>query len=140
MSTEQNKALIRRSVDEFWNTGNLGAIDELYTPGFVSHDPNGLHDGDLAAFRQSAGMICAAFPDLALTIEDLIAEGDRVVKRWTARCTHQGEFMGIPPTGNKMEITGTSTYRVERGKFAECWWNTDSLTMMQQLGVIPPMG
>ena len=77
---------------------------------------------------------------MKITIDDAISEGDKIVKRWTARCTHKGEIMGIPATGNKMEVTGTTTYRVANGKFVESWWNTDSLGMMQQMGVIPKQG
>jgi predicted ester cyclase len=82
----------------------------------------------------------AASDNINLVIDDLIAEGDKVVKRWTVRCTHTGEFMGVPATGNKVEVTGTTTYRVAGGKFVESWWNTDTLGMMQQMGVIPPLG
>jgi steroid delta-isomerase-like uncharacterized protein len=140
MSAEDNKRLLHRSVDEFWNTGNVGAIDQLYATNYVGHDPSGANEGDLEHFKQYAQAVFAAFPDLRLTLDDVIAEGDKVVKRWTARCTHTGEFMGVPATGNKLEITGTTTYRVGGGKFVESWWNTDTLGMMQQMGVIPPLG
>lgn len=96
--------------------------------------------GDLEHIKQSAKALFAGFPDLRITIDDLIAEGDKVVERWTLRSTHKGEFMRIPATGNKMEVTGTTTYRIAGGKIAESWWNADSLGMMQQLGVVPPMG
>lgn len=136
---EQSKELIRRSCEEFWNKGDVEAIDKFYAPGYVSHDPGGLHEGDLAHHRQSAQAIFSAIPDLRLHIEDLIAEGDKVVKRWTATGTHKGAFMGIPASGNSLEVTGTTTYRVAEGKLVESWWNTDSLTMLQQMGAIPPL-
>lgn len=140
MSLEDSKKLLHRSVDEFWNTGNIAAIDRIYAANYVGHDPNGANEGDLAAFKQYAQALFAAFPDLRVTIDDEIAEGDKVVKRFTARCTHKGEFMGVPATGNKVEVTGTTTYRVAGGKFVESWWNTDSLTWFQQMDVIPPLG
>lgn len=140
MSPEENKAIVRRSVDEFWNTGNLAAIDELYAPSYVGHDPSGLHAGDLDGFKQSARAIFTGVPDLQVTIDDMVAEGDRVVKRWTARGTHKGEYMGIPATGNQITVTGIDVYRIAGDKIEECWSNSDALGMMQQLGVIPPMG
>ena len=85
-------------------------------------------------------MYRSAFPDMQLTIEDQIAEGDKVVTRWTARGTHQGELMGIPPTGKQATVTGITVGRVANGKFVESWSNFDALGMMQQLGVVPVPG
>jgi steroid delta-isomerase-like uncharacterized protein len=82
----------------------------------------------------------SAFPDAHTTIEEMVGEGDLVAKRWTYRGTHKGEFMGIPATDKKIEMTAITIYRISGGKVAECWWNYDSLGMMQQIGVIPPMG
>ncbi len=140
MSVEENKAIIRRSVEEFWNKGNIAAIDEFYASNYVGHDPSKLHAGNLEEFKGSAMAVFAGFPDLQVTIEDMVAEGDRVVKHWTARGTHQGEFMGIAPTGKQITITGMDIYRIAGNKIEECWSNSDSLGMMQQLGVVPPPG
>ena len=140
MSVEENKKLLRKSVDEFWNTGNMAAIDDLYSSNYVGHDPSGANEGGLENFKGYAQAVFSAFPDIKLTIDDSISEGDKIVKRWTARCTHKGEFMGIPATGSSMVVTGTTTYRVSNGKFAESWWNTDTMGMMQQMGVIPKQG
>ena len=140
MSVKENKAFIDRMTKEFWNTGNMAVIGEFYSADYVGHDPSGLHAGDLAQFKQSAQAIFTGFPDLRVSIDDLVAEGDKVVKRWTAHSTHTGEFMGIPATGNPVETTGIHIYRIAGGKIAEVWANSDSLGMMQQLGVIPPMG
>lgn len=118
----------------------MSAIDKFYAGSYVGHDPNGAHEGGLERFKEYAKSVFSAFPDLKITIDDAISEGDKIVKRWTARCTHKGEIMGIPATGNKMEVTGTTTYRVANGKFVESWWNTDTLVMMQQMGVIPKQG
>ena len=137
MSVEENKALLKRSVDEFWNTGNIGHIDEFYSGNYVAHDPSGANEGGLDNFKGYAQAVFSAFPDFKLTIDDAISEGDKIVKRWTARCTHKGEFMGVPATGNRLEVIGTTTYRIADGKFVESWWNTDTMGMMQQLGVIP---
>ena len=136
MSVEENKAIIRRSVDEFWNKGNLGATEEFFATNYSGHDPSGFHAGNLEEFKQSARAIFTAFPDLLVTIEDMVAEGDKVVKRWTARSTHKGEFMGIPPTGKRTAITGIDIYRIAGGKIEECWSNSDSLGLMKQLGVV----
>jgi steroid delta-isomerase-like uncharacterized protein len=138
--SEENKTLIRRSVEEFWNTGDMAVVDELWGTSYIGHDPSGFHAGTLEEFKQNAKAIFAAFPDAVVIIDDLIAKGDQVVKRWTARGTHKGDFMGIPATGNKFEFTGIDIYRIAGGKIVECWSNSDSMGFMQQLGVIPPMG
>ena len=138
MSLEKSKELIQLSVDEFYNTGDVDAIDRIYAADFVQYEPSGTKN--LAEFKQSARGLFSAFPDLVLTIDDLVAEGNKVTKRWTARGTHKGEYLGIPASGNSLNVTGISVYRVADGKFAECWHLADALTMMQQLGALPPMG
>jgi steroid delta-isomerase-like uncharacterized protein len=141
MLREENKELGRRFMDEVWNKGNLDFIDEVTAPNFVSHDPAGPEDmgGGVEGLRRFAEMYRSAFPDIQMTVEDVIAEGDKVVTRWTVRATHQGELMGIPPSGNPVAVTGISIDRIEGGKFVETWSNYDALRMMQQLGVIPPL-
>ncbi len=135
MSTQGNKEIVRRSVEEFWNTGDLAMIDRLYAAGYVEH--GNVHPGNLQQFKQAAAASFAAFPDLRLTIEELVAEGDLVVKRWTARGTHRAVFHGIPATGKRFEVSGSDIYRIAGGKLAECWGLMDALGMMQQLGVLP---
>ena len=126
MSSEENKALVRREQEELWNaTGNLDAAQELFVADRVE------------VARQEAADFREGFPDVVSTIEDLIAEGDKVVARWRARATHQGEYMGIPPTGKEVEFTGISVYRIEAGKIAESWNEEDELGLMQQIGAIP---
>ncbi len=139
MSLEENKAIVNRSTEELWNKGNIAVIDDLYTTDFILHDP-AQGDGDLGYFKQYASGVLAGIPDLHIATDDLIAEGDQVVKRWTARGTHKGEFMGVPATGNKIEVKGIEIFRITGGKIAEIWSVLDSLTLMQQIGVIPPMG
>ena len=88
--------------------------------------------------KQSAAAHFAGFPDLHITVDDVIAEGDKVVKRWTARCTHTGEWMGIPATGSKLVVKGIEIFRIADGKIEEVWAEMDVLGMLRQLGVIPP--
>lgn len=139
MSLEQNKELIRRSVAEFYNRENVGTVDELYATDYVGHDPAGFKAGGVDHLKKFMKGIYASFPDFQLDIDDLIAEGDKVVKRWTVRCTHQGEFMGVPPTGKAITFSGTDTYRIAGGKLAENWSTGDWLSMLQQLDIVPPL-
>lgn len=139
MSLEENKAIVNRSTAVLWNKGNMAVIDELYAIDFIMHDPS-QGDGDLEYFKQYARGVLTGIPDLHIATDDLIAEGDQVVKRWTARGTHKGDFMGIPATGNQIEVAGIEIYRIADGKIVEIWGVMDSLGLMQQLGVIPPMG
>ena len=138
MSTEENKALARRELEEIFSAnGNLDAAEEIYAPHYISHQPAGGEDlrGPQAIKQFAAGMR-EAFPDLEITIEEQIAEGDKVLTRFRTRGTHQGELWGIPPTGKEVEITNMSMSRMEGGRMAEEWPAPDRLGMMQQLGVI----
>ncbi len=136
--TEDNKALNRRFVEEVINEGNLDAIDELLDPGVVDHAaPPGFPTGREGA-KQFAAMMRSAFPDLHLTIEDMIAEGDKVVMRSTWSGTHQGEFMWIPATGRRVTVSAIDISRVADGRMVEHWEQFDALGLMQQLGAVPP--
>ncbi len=129
MSLEENKALVRREQEELWNhTGNLDAADELFVPDYVE------------AARQEAADFRRGFPDVVSTVEDLIAEGDKVVARWRARATHQGEYVGKASTGKGIEFTGISLYRIEAGKIAESWTVEDELGLMRQIGAVAESG
>jgi steroid delta-isomerase-like uncharacterized protein len=139
MSTEENKALIRRWV-ELWNRQNVAAVDDMVDPSYVRHDPNIAEMRGADAEKQLITMALSAFPDLNFTIEDLIAEGDRVVGRYTMRGTHQGEWLGIPPTNTALTLSVMEIYRIADGKIAEQWVILDALGMLQQLGVIPVPG
>lgn len=134
--TQENKALIRRTIEEIYNQGNLAAVDQYVASDFVIHAPSGDIHGPAGA-KQFVAMLREAFPDFHMTIEDQVADGDRVVTRWTAEGTHLGEFQGIPPTGKHGKMTGIDIDRIVDGKAVECWTNTDDLGLMQQLGVIP---
>ena len=136
--SEENKALTRRSIEEIWNKGNLAVADELIAANSVTHDPATPNPGSgPEATKQQASMYRTAFPDLHITIEDQVAEGDQVVTRWTARGTHRGDLMGIAPTGKQMTITGINITRIAGGKAQEGWTNWDTIGMMQQLGAVP---
>jgi steroid delta-isomerase-like uncharacterized protein len=137
MSARENKAIARRADEELFDRGNLDVADELFALNFVYHDPASGEDWHgPESVKQYATMLRAAFPDLHYTVEDQIAEGDKVVTRYTASGTHQSELMGIAPTGNRVEITGISITRIEDGKIEEIWENYDTLGMMQQHGVV----
>jgi steroid delta-isomerase-like uncharacterized protein len=138
MSIEENKAFIHRMTEAFWNTGDLAVMEEFYSPEVVVHFATG--PAPMEAYKKVCAAYFGGFPDLDISTDDLVAEGDKVVKRWTARCTHSGEYMGIPATGNKLEVKGIEIFRLADGKIAEVWASMDSLGMMQQLGVIPPLG
>ena len=138
--SEENKALIRRFFKEVWNEKNLDAIDELVAADQVDHDrPPGLPPGREGA-KAFIGAYLNAFPDVKITIEDMIAKGDKVVTRWNATGTHTGELMGIPATGIQISITGIDITRYSGGKSVEHWGQFDQLGMMQQLGVVPVPG
>lgn len=139
MQEETNTTVASRWYEEVFNAGKLELIDELFTPGFVDHDPSNPLPG-LEGVRQLVSMYRGAFPDLHLTIEDEITAGDKIVTRFTGRGTHKGSLMGIPPTGKRVTITAIDILRFENGRIAEHWGNQDLLGMMQQIGVIPAPG
>ena len=136
--SEENKALSRRAIEELFNMGKLEAGDEFIAQDHVHHDPTMPEEGHgLEHFKQFASMYRSAFPDVHIEIEDQIAEGDKVVSRWVARGTHEGDLMDIAPTGNQVEVAGMTIDRIAESKIAETWDNYDAMGMMQQLGVIP---
>lgn len=136
MSAE-NKALVRRYVDEVLNKGKLALIEELFAPTFVDHDSSMPEAKGPAGVKQLAAMVRASFPDLHFTIEDMIAEKDKVVYRYSVRGTHQKDFMGIAATGKQISFTGIHIYRVGDHKLQEEWENWDMIGLMRQLGVVP---
>ena len=136
MSAEENKALVRRFVEGFWNEGNTSTADELMAPGAEIHMPTG-ETLDLDGLKGFAVTFREAFPDWHSTFEELIAEGDRVAERWTGRGTHLGELWGIPPTGRRVEGPGSVFYRIAGGKIVEFRGQLDMMGLMQQLGAIP---
>ena len=138
--SEENKTILRRWIEEVWHEGNVDAVDEFVTDTYVRHDPNAPEIRGPEAEKQLLAMYLSAFPDLRFTIEDMVAEGDKVVVRYSIRGTHKGELLGIPPTDKQVTLTATETYRLVEGKIDEQWVNMDTLGMMQQLGAIPAPG
>jgi predicted ester cyclase len=139
MSTEANKALVRR-YRAIHNSNNQDALDEIVAKDIVSHNslpglPPGLEGGKMAHFA-----FLESFPDIQTTTDDLIAEGDKVVERYTARGTNKGSFMGAPPTGKKIEVGSMSIYRIADGKIVEHWGENDSTALMMQLGMMQQPG
>ncbi|MFQ5859851.1 MAG: ester cyclase, partial [Anaerolineae bacterium] len=132
--TEENKAVVRRLYDELWNQGNLAIVDELVAADFVDHNPDPGQPPGPEGWKQSATVSRAGFPDLQVTIEDMVAEGDRVTLRLKGSGTHTGEFAGIPPTGNQFSAGWVDVVRVEDGKIAERWGQFDALGFLTQLG------
>lgn len=138
MSTETNKALLRRWIDEGWNGRNLDIIDDLYTVDVVQHDPSSpMPVTSSEAMRQYIGGFQTAFPDLIFTVDDLLAEGDKVLWRFIARGTHTGPLMAFPPSGKSVTVTGMALFQVADDRFCEVWVNIDALGMLQQIGVLP---
>lgn len=139
MSAE-NKALARRLVEEAYNGGRLDVTDELVAGDFVGHDPSLPEEvRGPAGVKELIAGYRAAFPDIHVTIEDQIADGDRVVTRWSVKGTHQGELMGMPATGKQATVTGITIDRIVGGRIAESWDNWDTLGLMQQLGAVPAL-
>ena len=137
--SEENKALTRRSW-EIVAQGSLETLDdalqEVYAHTIVMHEPDEDVRG-IEGLTQFVSMIRSALPDLRVTLEEDIAEGDKVVSRWRAQGTHQGELMSIAATGNEVAITGITIHRIKEGKIVEEWENWDALGLMQQIGAIP---
>jgi steroid delta-isomerase-like uncharacterized protein len=137
---EQNKAIMRRAVEQVVNEGDLAVIDELVASDFVDHTPLPGLPPNREGIRQTIGMMREAFPDIEVTIEDIIAEDDKVVSRQTTRGTHKGEFMGVPPTGREVTWTGILMFRIREGKIVDQWLEQDTMGLMQQLGAVPDIG
>src|SRR5882672_851754 len=135
--SEQNKNIVRRLFEEVWNKGQVSVADELFASNYTHHDSS---TPDLGRGPESekkrATLYRTAFPDLRLTVEDIIAEGETVVARWSCRGTHKGDLNGIAPTGKQFNVTGVSIARFTNGKMSEGFVNWDALSLMQQLGVV----
>jgi predicted ester cyclase len=139
MSAEENIAIVRRLVEEPW-TGNLGVIDEYVAPEYVDHDPSALEPiRGPEGLREFIGTYKSAFSDGRVTVDEQFGSGDLVATRWTGRGTHDGELMGIPPTGKKATVQGITISRLANGKVVEEWTNWDTLGMLQTLGAVPAL-
>jgi steroid delta-isomerase-like uncharacterized protein len=135
--TNEPKQISRQIIEEVFNDGRLDLVDEIVTANFIGHDPALPQEtSGPAGLKELVAGYRDAFPDIKITIDDQIAEGDRVVTRWTARGTHKGDLWGIGATGKEATITGTTTDKIENGHLVESWSNWDTMGLMQQLGVI----
>lgn len=142
MSSDENKAILSHALDEIWNKGNLEAADELVNTDFAAQTNTlGLAaNTDLVRMKRSVAMYRAAFPDLRITFDDMVAESDRVAVRFTATGTHLGQMMGIPPTGKRVSVANITVYHLRDGRIVDQQGLTDTLGLLQQLGVVSPLG
>jgi steroid delta-isomerase-like uncharacterized protein len=139
MSSEQNKAIVRRLLEEPWK-GDLGVVDELVGRNYIGYDPSlpePLHGPD--GFKENVATYRAAYSDARITVDEQIAEGDQVATRWTGRGKHDGDLMGVTPTGKEVTVSGLTLSRLADGKVVEEYTNWDTFGMMQQLGVVPEL-
>jgi steroid delta-isomerase-like uncharacterized protein len=137
MTLEENKALVRRFIEEVQSQHKLTAVDEIMDPNMIDHYGQPSNLNSVEAFKKFFAGFIAAFPDVKAVIHNQVAEGDNVVTHKTFHGTHKGEFMGIPPTGKKVAIELIDIFRISRGKLVEHWAVADMMSVMQQLGVIP---
>lgn len=145
MAIDENKAIIRRYIEELWNGRNLAVADQLFAANYTIHQGGQLIPATPEFLGQSIATIISGLPDLRMAIDHLIAEGDLVVANWTNRGTQTGELplpgqQTLPPSGREVTFTKSATFRIAESKIAEVWYVSDRLTMMQQLGAIPSPG
>jgi steroid delta-isomerase-like uncharacterized protein len=139
MSTEENKEIVRRFFELGPSQGNMGAAKELLAPDFALHVPLPAAPG-IQGISDVVTACRTAFEHLNVTVEDMVAEGDRVAARFTACGVHKGSFMGLPPTGKPITMTGIEIFRIENGRIAELWGEANRLGLMMQLGILPALG
>jgi steroid delta-isomerase-like uncharacterized protein len=138
MSTDRTDSLIRRMFEHGFNQGTFAVVDELVAPDGVTHTPTWDMPNNRDGLKQVIAMFRSAFPDLHCTVEDEISEGDKVAAHWTMRGTHKGPLLGNRPTGRQIRVQGVIFARTENGQIAETWTLLDQMSMLQQLGIIPP--
>ncbi len=134
--SDVNKAATRRFIDEAFGKGNLAVVDELVADDYVDHNPPPNLPADKAGLKQVVTMFRSAFPDLTVTVQDIVAEGDKVAVRVVTRGTHQGELMGVAATSRTVTVDEQHFVRISNRKLVEHWGVEDNLWMMQQLGVV----
>lgn len=138
---EENMAVVRRVIDEAWNKGNLEVLNELVAASYVGHDPNIPHPScGPEGFKESVMTARTTFAGFQMTVEDLVAAGDRVAGRITLRGTHSGALAGLPPTGKSVEFSGMFVRRLENGQLVEGWGLTDLFGLLRQISAIPTPG
>lgn len=134
---EANKAVVRKVIERFLNSADPDVADELFHPDFVDHNRSNPGMSGLENVKRSVADWHEAFPDTVSSLEDLLAEGDRVAARWTTRGTHRGEFLGLAATGNRIKVSSSGIFRISGGKVVESWDHFDALGMLKQLGATP---
>ena len=134
--SEQNKKLARRWFEDLFSRGDLDAANEILSAEFVDHLPREEERG-IEELKNYVSIYRTAFPDIQDTVEDIVAEGDKVVVSWMSRGTHQGEYMGIAPTGRHVTFTGMRLFRFAENQIAESWVNIDERGLQEQLGAVP---
>ena len=140
MSAE-NKTLVRRLIKEVWSKGNFAVADQIVAPNYANHDTaNPMPEPGREGLKKRVTAYRTAFPDVTFTIDDILAEGNKVTVRSTVRGTHKGVLMGFAPTGKQVTVAVITVVRIAGGKVAESWVSFDTLGMLQQLGAIPPLG
>ena len=135
MSTEMNKTVAQRYFAEIWNAGNAAAVDTLLAPDAIGHVPGGTLQGR-EVLKQRVQMLNSIYSGPNFTVDDTLAEGDKVLARWTFRGKHSGEYMGAAATGKEVTVTGMNLFRLRDGQISELWLNADDLGELQQLGVV----
>ena len=136
MSSDINKALVRRNFEEGLNRRNFSTFDQLIAPDFVHHSFPASQKGP-DGYKQILAVFTSAFPDLRVTLEDIVAEGDRVMTRGYFTGTHKGAFFGVPPTGKTVRVSYMDVWRLADGRIAENWVQLDMMALAQQLGCAP---
>ena len=134
--SEKNETVVKRFIEECINRKKVELMDKLFSPDYINHAATSDISPDLEGYKERVRYMIAAFPDLSIAIEDLFSDGDRVAVRLTARGTHQGSYLGVPPTGELATWTAIAIYRVVDGRIVERWENRDDLGMMRQLGLL----
>ena len=142
MSIEMNEQLLQQWVNEGWNNGNLSLVDQIFSPDHIMHESS-LPGQKLVGpepFKSFVSTLRTALPDLRVTVQDVVAQGDKIAWRWTITGTQNGEVMGVPPSGNPVEVTGIIISRFESGLWVEDYVSWDVLGFLQQIGALPKMG
>lgn len=140
--SEENKTMVRRFIEEFWNKSDMEVVEQLVSTNVVRHHIRN-QDQDLHGIEEFKKWVAEnrkAFPDMRFTIENIFAEGDQVMAHMRGEATHKGAFGGVEPSGTEVTFTSTAMMRLTDGKITECWLIADSLGILQQLGVIRPIG
>ena len=138
MSPDRTDSLLRRLFENAFNEGTFAVVDELLAPGGITHTSTWGVPQNREGFKQLIALFRSAFPDLHCTVEDEISAGDKLAAHWTMRGTHTGAFLGNPPTRRPIAVQGMIFARTENGQIAEGWALLDQMSILQQLGIVPP--